>query len=443
MCASRIRRWVVSGIAALLAVPAHADFRAGVEQYAAGNFDAARVEFLGLAALGDGASQYNLGAMSLQGQGVHKDVGTGVGWLMAAAQNGYVKIPAERLDEMHAKLSTAQQDHAQSIVSRYGREALLRTVLPEIPLEATCPGAADVLASAPEAARRGNAIVIIESTVGVDGRARDPDVLVALPSERAAPDALSQLLRTQFKPAMRGDAPVESRVIARFGAGSDSSLRAEAQTGDASAQYVVGLIGVADPAAGISAARAQGLILSAAQAGNAEAQRWIARRLEFLDGCGQEGKRLRWLNQAALGGNAAAQVELARHLLRGTPTASAFAQVREYLAAGAKSGKVYAQKHAIAVLAASPLQQARSASMASSAARQLARAGMDADPQVLETIAAAHAAAGEYDRAVAQQESAIAKARELTWNTRAMEERLAAYRNRAPWRGELFAAPAT
>src|SRR4029077_11835336 len=61
------------------------------------------------------------------------------------------------------------------------------------------------------------------------------------------------------------------------------------------------------------------------------------------------------------------------------------------------------------------------------------------DPQMYEALAAAAAAGGDFASAVSQQETAIRKARDLTWNTHAMEERLAAYKGGKAWQGDLFA----
>jgi hypothetical protein len=75
-------------------------------------------------------------------------------------------------------------------------------------------------------------------------------------------------------------------------------------------------------------------------------------------------------------------------------------------------------------------------------AMKLSAGEIQSDPQMFEAVAAAYAANGDFHNAVAQQRVAIAKARRLAWNTRLMDERLAAYRSGKPWRGDLFAVPA-
>ena len=66
----------VAGLIAALQCPSlRADFPAAMQDYAEGRLEQARAEFLTLAALGDSASQFNLGAMAMQGQAGPKDMG--------------------------------------------------------------------------------------------------------------------------------------------------------------------------------------------------------------------------------------------------------------------------------------------------------------------------------------------------------------------------------
>ena len=102
---------------------------------------------------------------------------------------------------------------------------------------------------------------------------------------------------------------------------------------------------------------------------------------------------------------------------------------------------VYGRKHAVALLAASPLAAVRDPQLARSAANTLIHAGeIHSDPQMFEVVAAAYAASHEYGNAVDAEREAIQKALALGWNTGAMQQRLAAYRHDAPWLGDLYAA---
>ena len=61
--------------------------------------------------------------------------------------------------------------------------------------------------------------------------------------------------------------------------------------------------------------------------------------------------------------------------------------------------------------------------------------------RVFEVLGAAYAANGDFRAASAQQRIAVRKAQSLGWNTRFMTQRLAAYRDGRPWRGDLLALP--
>jgi hypothetical protein len=147
-----------------------------------------------------------------------------------------------------------------------------------------------------------------------------------------------------------------------------------------------------------------------------------------------------WLRHAAEGGSAAAEADYAAELLRGTATSEQVAQARTFLQRAAAGQDYYGRKHAVALLAASPVVAVRDPQLARSAADTLLHANeIQSDPQMFEVVAAAYAASHEYGNAVAAQHEAIQKALNLGWNTALMNERLAAYRHDAPWVGDLYA----
>src|SRR5688500_15705085 len=96
---SQLRSWagVISATLTCLTVtPAQADFAGAFARYQAGEFAAARAEFLQLAELGSSASQFNLAAMALRGQATAEDLGAAAGWLRAALENGSEQITQEK-----------------------------------------------------------------------------------------------------------------------------------------------------------------------------------------------------------------------------------------------------------------------------------------------------------------------------------------------------------
>ncbi len=425
-------------------------------EYSAGHYDVAHTQFLALAELGDCSSQFNLGAMALKGQGGPKDTGSGVGWLQAAAGNGCERLVGDKLAAMSARLSADEARAAAAIVARYGHDAL-RTqgvVSPELSCSGMQP--AQVLNSPapddprPVTARGESAIVITGLTVGTDGRARDPEILLAVPSGGFAAAAVEAWLNSRFAPAQRDGHAVESRLQAKllFAAADGNPLssnaafrqaRPAADGGDPAAGYLVGLTATLDASFGISSLRAGQLLLTSARDGYAQSQYWLGSQLHYASACEGRPDTAVWLRHAADGGNASAQVLRAAELLKAG--AAQAAEARALLEQAAASDSFYVRKHVVALLAASPLEGARDADTALKVALRLADSPIQSDPQMFEAVAAADAAHGDFESARAQQRQAIHKAQALGWNTASMSARLEAYRGGKPWHGDLFAYP--
>jgi TonB family protein len=440
---------------ALLAASAgQADFQTALKDYNAGRYDAAHGEFLTLAELGDCPSQFNLGAMALKGQGGPPDPASGVGWLQVAADNGCQQLVGNRLTPLAAKLSPDETRAAAQIVGRYGREALRAAgvIDPDFSCHDIIP-ASVLLAPQPEyppreqAARR-EGMVIAAVSIGVDGHARDPEILLAIPEEGFTASAVEAWLYTRFEPAKRNGQALSSRLLlkqayALTGEGALADLEAlrtarpAAQAGDAAAAYLVGLSGTLDPSLGVSYARASQLLFGAARDGGPQAQYWIGSQLRASALCHPRADGTIWLRHAADGGSASAQLALASDLLG----AGQAAQARVLLQQAARSDSYYVRKHVAALLAASSEQGVRDAATARSVALKLAAGEIQSDPQMFEVVAAAYAASGEFREAAASQRLAIQKAQKLDWDTRAMSERLSDYAGGKPWSGDLFASP--
>ena len=439
----------------LCAAAARADFQAALGDYNAGHYDAAHAQFLSLAELGDCSSQFNLGAMALKGQGGPKDTGSGVGWLQAAAGNGCEKLVGSRLAGLSAQLNPDEARAAAAIVSRYGHEALKAQGVVSPDFSCSNTQAARVLDSPlpddprPAGGRDQSAIVITDLTIGTDGLARDPEILLAVPEHGFNRAAVEAWLNSRFAPAQRNGQPVESRLTAKmlFTASGATLASAEtyrqarpaAEAGDPAAGYLVGLTATLDSSLGISSARAGELLLAAARDGYPQAQYWVANQLRYATACQGRRDGNVWLSHAAQGGNAAAQVQHSRDLLGPGASAAQIAEARELLQKAAASDSYYVMKHVTALLAASPVDAVRDPATAQRVATRLAGGEIQSDPQMFEAVAAADAANGDYRGASDAQQLAMRKAQTLGWNTRQMAERLAAYRSGKPWHGDLFA----
>jgi len=449
-------------VAGALAAPALAvtnaspgSFEAALAEYRAGHYDAAHAEFLALAELGNCSAQFNLAAMALHGQGGPKDLGSGAGWLQAAAGNGCGTLVGSHLTELTAKLSPDEARAAAEIMARYGPEALKEqgVVDPQfICGDVTQPRSTQATAADTPAADRGKrqpAIVITALTVGADGRARDPEILLAVPDERFAASAVEAWLNSLFTPAQRGGGAVAARLEAKTSFADSAPLadaevirraRPAADAGDGAAAYLIGLAALHDSSLGISGMRAKQLLLVAATDGNPDAQYWVGSQLRASAACHPHADGELWLRHAADGGNAAAQLRLAQDLLAGAPSAAQVTQARGLLQQAARSNAYYVRKHVIALLAGSSQEAVRDPPAALALARQLASGDIRTDPQMYEVVAAAYAANGDFHNATAQQRLAVDKAKALGWNARTLTEQLDAYRHDRAWHGDLLAS---
>ena len=456
-CKSTARSAALVVVALAAAAAARADFQAALRDYNSGHYDTAHAQFLALAELGDCSSQFNLGAMALKGQGGPQDNGSGVGWLEAANSNGCQQLVGDKLAALTSRLSPAESQAAAQIVGRYGHDALHAqgVIDPDFTCHDTTPAhvASMPLPEYPqqEAARRQSAIVVTALTIGADGHARDPEILLSVPADGFAAAAVEAWLNSQFTPALRNGRAVPSRLPAKHVfaleggqplADAEAFRRARpgADTGDPAAEYLVGLTATVDASLGIPSARAGQLLLGAARDGNAQAQYWIGSELRATAACHPQADGSVWLRHAADGGSAAAQLVRASDLLAGAPSATQVGEARALLHQAAASDSYYVQKHVVALLAASPLAAVRDPAAAQSVALKLAAGEIRSDPQMYEALAAADAANGDFQNAVAQQQRALHKAQSLGWDTRVMSERMAAYRAGRAWQGDLFAS---
>lgn len=461
MIASMCLLGLLAALGASTAV--RADFPSAMKDFNEGRYDAAREEFLMLAALGDGASQFNLGAMAMQGQGVPKDLAAAVGWLEAASDNGSSRLAPEKLADLRSRLNDEQRKAADDILRHYGRTGLQETALPIPGVNAHCPDVVAPKLSRPPRAdaeyypRNGrladqNGFVMLQLTVGIDGVPHDPEVLMSVPSPDFAAKAVDIWMTSRWTAATQADAAVEYKVTVKaqflmIGGGvlwdvpALKAIRTTALTGDPTAQYQIGLAATLDSSLGIPGSQAYALLVSAAQGGQPRAQYWAANRFMNLSGCSTGQKKDLWLRAAARGGDGAAQLALARDLLRGQPSAEQLAQARALLEQAAQSPEFYVEKHVAALMAASPLAALRDPGLAKTVAERLMKSPIDSDPQAYEAAAAAYAANREFWEAAAKEQTAIKKATLLQWNTALMQERLSLYHHSRPWTGDLFALP--
>jgi uncharacterized protein len=454
-----VRTLSVSLCLGIFAVPpAFADFEGALREYQAGHYELAHTQFLTLAELGDCSSQFNLGAMALKGQGGPADPGSAVGWLRAASSNGCQQLVGNKLSSLELRLSPEQSRAAADIVARYGREALHAQGVTDP--DFSCHGeiapralATPVPQYPPLAARERppRAVVIARMTIGPDGHARDPEILLSSPQAVFGPAAVEAWLNSSFAPATRDGKAVATRLETKlvFSTGDALTLaeipalqqaRKAADGGDPGAAYLVGLAATLDTSLGISSARGTQMLLDSARAGYAPSQYWVGSHLRSTAACHPHADGSVWLAHAAAAGNAGAQLMLASDLLSASPSEAQIAQARALLAQAATADSYYVRKHVAALLASSPVVSVRDPHASLEIANKLLAGELRSDPQMYEVAAAAYAANGDFRNAVAQQQVALHLAQGLGWDAGAMGVRLASYRSGKSWQGELVAA---
>jgi TPR repeat protein len=95
------------------ALPAPADFKAGMQAYEAGDFETARREWEPLADDGVVEAQFNLGLIYHNGKGVPEDLGVAHGWYLKAAEGGYARAQV-RVAEMYETGQGTRKDLIQA-----------------------------------------------------------------------------------------------------------------------------------------------------------------------------------------------------------------------------------------------------------------------------------------------------------------------------------------
>lgn len=292
--------------------------------------------------------------------------------------------------------------------------------------------------------------MLVEFTVAIDGLARDVRVIQALPELFARP-VVRSIYESRYAPARIDGEPVEVRprmrhtfTLTEGGAlwNTDvfGKLKKAADEGVPAAQYIVGAVATLDPTVGISRADGEELMLDAAKGGHPEAQADIGRRFLIESRCADLRKARRWLEPAARDGDPVAAITMVA-ISAADDREPELERMRGWLAVAARSKNEYALKHALPWLAGLGPPGLADPALALETAQRLEDHGLDEDPQALEGRALALAANGRFPAAARLQKTAVDRARSLSWNVSAMEERLESYAAGRAWSGDPYALP--
>jgi len=100
-------------VALASALPALADFKAGLDAYKKGDYVTAAKEWRPLAEMGDPVTQFNLGLLYLDGHGVPESPEEAVNWFRRAAEQGYAEAQ-HNLGAMYASGEGVKRDYVQA-----------------------------------------------------------------------------------------------------------------------------------------------------------------------------------------------------------------------------------------------------------------------------------------------------------------------------------------
>jgi hypothetical protein len=110
---TRARNCIILFLLALSALPAWADFAAGLSAYQKGDYEGALREWQPLAERGDAVAQFNVALMYYEGQGVRQDYARAAEWFQRAAAQGYAKAEYD-LGAMYGAGKGVKRDFVQA-----------------------------------------------------------------------------------------------------------------------------------------------------------------------------------------------------------------------------------------------------------------------------------------------------------------------------------------
>lgn len=444
---------------AFAAAGAGLTFIEGLKAYQAGDFERARQVFERLAELGHASAQFNLGAMYYRGEGVEKGLVKAYGWFCLASEGGDEE--AKKLSDLiYEKLSPVDQIEAiklrDSLIRGHGKAALNMSLIPELmQFDLGYCQLKKVVAPLPQyppiqARHTREGWVDVEFTIDKSGYVRDLFVVESVPGGSFSHAAINAMRKHKYAPPLVNGRNSEvyghaSRVIFKIDMESPleyekrldnffSSLLEKAKTGDPFYQFLYGYAMSSHPRVErINRAETNEWYLKAAQGGYSPAQHALAYSLLYGQGCAPDNsKAIEWLTLAAKADYARSQLLLGRILLQMQQTPDQAQKALFWI------GKAAEQDFPPALMTLAWLQATNGDEKLRNPGNALKLAKLvyeDYPDQVraFETMAAAHAALGDFKKAVKFQKKAIAEAEDLEWSLEQPQLRMDAYSAGKAW----------
>lgn len=440
---------------------AYADFTIGADHYAQGHYEKAFNEFMAAAQYGDHDSQQNIGAMYYRGEHVTKDIPTAYAWMALAAQN-----PTINQSGTHLKIFNKLNDNEKNIASKkyeallkeYGNDVIkekltpifigksaglqdrrsIKRVTPDYPL--------DML----NAGKSGFVDVIF--TIDKYGFTRDHIVYYAH-SKSFEKKAMEALRKFQYEPSKINDKPVDingyktrhnfylsgQKINQAELTKTVDDLRNKAKAGAATDQLAFAYFLEALPSLSEeyqSNENPNEWYVAAANNGNGAASYFLGRNILYGNMCKQDPyQSMAWLLKAAKQGITDAQYMLALEAFSGAHFEKNEEKAFYWLEQAATSSAPAKVRFAW-ILATHPDPARRNGSRALTYIDTIADDYIDKQ-NYFQTRAAVAAENGDFKAAIKWQKKAKKDARSLELPLDIVEQRLASYSDKNPWREEI------
>lgn len=452
-----------TSITALLAHPVHADFELGLSYYENKDYENAYKEFLETAKYGDHDAQSNIGAMYYRGEHVTKDIPTAYAWLALGAQSETTTVSAPAIHtKIYARMSDADKKIAdetfKKLLSQYSDAAIEQTLTPVFTGQSlstkTHRTIKQVAPTYPDSMLHEgvSGFVDIIYTIDKSGITRDHVVQYSGSKsfEKAAINALRQF---QYDPMIVDGKPVAvTGVKNRFHFSIEGStynknkltktlddLREKAKTGNGSDKLQFAYFLEVVP----SFARDYVLndnpnqwYVNAANQGNGVASYFLGRNILYGNMCTQDSNQsMGWLLKAAKAGVTDAQYMLATESFTGARFEKNEAKGFYWLSRAANVNNPARVRYAW-ILATHPDNSRRNGKLADQYLEKIETNYADKQ-SYFQTHAAVAAENGDFAQAVKWQKKALEDAQELKLPLNNLEQQLASYTAKKPWREEI------
>ncbi|MCO7227234.1 TonB family protein [Pleionea sp. CnH1-48] len=433
---------------------ASADFFSALDAYENKQYPQAFTEFKPLAEIGEARSQSNLGVMYYHGQHVSKDINLAYAWARLGAEN---ESATDTQKNVFKAISKEVKDKAaaeaafQTLAAKYSGKALLNSLYPVLvePSKKSSFQAKPIRIVEPKyprkAAMEGIAgWVKLSFDLDKKGNPRNIRIKESFPSKIFNKGTMKAVSRWRFEPRLnkKGQA-IEALNIAytlSYNLSNHSIISDEyyadistkAYSGDPNSQLILGLLHESFPNDVKKKENPTEWYLKAARQGVPTAQFKLGESLIYGKGCASDKEKgIDWLTRAASSHQSDAK-ELLAGLAAQNKSKASHLQAAQYI----KELKEMTPTSKIRfawLFATSPFSEVTNPQKAIELVESISRRDYRNEVTKYEILAAAHAAMGDFDKAVDYQEDALDEAEDLDFSAEEIKQRLTAYQQNKRW----------